>query len=93
MVCGWQSASTKNRADFDFDTRRAIAIASAAAVASSSSEALASSMPVRSITICWKLSRASRRPWLTSAWYGVYAVYHAGFSSTLRSTTGGVTVP
>ena len=48
IVCGWQSASTKNLADFDFDTRRAIAIASAAAVASSSSEALASSMPVRS---------------------------------------------
>ena len=93
IVCGWQSASTKNLADFDLDTRRAIAIASAAAVASSSSEALASSMPVRSITICWKLSRASSRPWLTSAWYGVYAVYQAGFSSTLRSTTGGVTVP
>ena len=71
MVCGWQSASTKNRADFDFDTRRAIAIASAAAVASSSSEALASSIPVKSITICWKSSRASSRPWLTSAWYGV----------------------
>ena len=52
----------KNLADFDFDTRRAIAIASAAAVASSSSEALASSMPVRSMTICWKLSRASSRP-------------------------------
>ncbi len=44
------------------------AIASAAAVASSSSEALASSMPVRSITICWKLSRASRRPWEISGW-------------------------
>ena len=62
MVCGWQSASTKNRDDFDFDTRRAIAIASAAAVASSSSEAFASSIPVRSITICWKSSRASSRP-------------------------------
>ena len=93
IVCGWQSASTKNLADLDFDTRRAIAIASAAAVASSSSEALASSIPVRSITICWKSSRASSRPWLTSAWYGVYAVYQAGFSSTFRSTTGGVTVP
>ena len=68
MVCGWQSASTKKRADFDFETRRAIAIASAAAVASSSSEALASSIPVRSMTICWKLSSASSRPWLTSAW-------------------------
>jgi len=30
-----------------------VVIASAAAVASSSSEALASSRPVRSITICW----------------------------------------
>jgi hypothetical protein len=39
--------------DFDFDMRRAMVIASAAAVASSSSEALASSRPVRSITICW----------------------------------------
>ena len=37
-------------------TRCAMAMASAAAVASSSSEALASSMPVRSTTICWKLS-------------------------------------
>ena len=53
MVCGWQSASTRNRFDSAFPTRRAIAIASAAAVASSRSEALASSMPVRSMIICW----------------------------------------
>ena len=53
MVWGWQSASTKNRSDSALPTRRAIAIASAAAVASSSSEALASSMPVRSMIICW----------------------------------------
>ena len=54
-----------------FARRRAIAIASAAAVASSSIEAFATSMPVRSSTICWKLSRASSLPWLISAWYGV----------------------
>ncbi len=49
-------------------------------------------MPVRSLTIVWKLMSASRRPWLISGWYGVYAVYHAGFSSTLRWMTGGVMV-
>ena len=62
-------------------------------MASSSSDALASSKPVSSATIVWKLSSASRRPWLISGWYGVYAVYQAGFSSTLRAITGGVTVP
>ena len=31
-------------------------------------EALAIGMPVRSLTICWKLSNASRRPWEISAW-------------------------
>ena len=45
-----------------------MAIASAAAVASSSSEALARGRPVRSATIVWKLSSASRRPWEISAW-------------------------
>ena len=40
----------------------------------------------------WKLSSASRRPWLISGWYGVYAVYHAGLSSTLRRITAGVIV-
>ena len=79
-------------------SRRAIVIASAAAVASSSSEALATSSPVSSATIVWKLSSASRRPWLISGWYGVYAVYHAGSSSTLRWMTprrdrGGVAHP
>ena len=73
-------------------SRRHIAIASAAAVASSSSDALARSMPVRSATIVWKLSSASSRPWEISGWYGVYAVYQAGFSSTLRRMTAGVTV-
>ena len=45
-------------------------IASAAAVASSSSEALARSMPVRSVTMVWKFSSASSRPWEISGWYG-----------------------
>ena len=73
--------------------RRAIAIASAAAVGSSSNDAFASSIPVRSLTIVWKLRSASRRPCEISGWYGVYAVYHDGSSSTLRWMTGGVTVP
>ena len=30
---------------------------------------------------------------LISGWYGVYAVYQLGFSSTLRWITAGVTVP
>ena len=67
-----------------------IPMASAAAVASSRREALASSIPVRSETIVWNIKSASRRPWLISAWYGVYCVYHAGFSKTLRKITGGV---
>ena len=67
--------------------------ASATAVLSSSREALAVSSPVRSVTIVWKFRRASNRPWLISGWYGVYAVYHAGLSSTLRRTTPGVMVP
>ena len=46
-------------------------MASAAAVASSSSEAFAISMPVRSVTMVWKFSSASRRPCAISAWYGV----------------------
>ena len=70
-----------------------MAIASAAAVASSSSEALAISMPVSSQIMVWKFSSASSRPCAISAWYGVYAVYQPGFSSTLRRITGGVTVP
>ena len=75
-----------------WSSRRAIAIASAAAVASSSSEALVTGSPVSSATIVWKLSSASSRPWLISGWYGVYAVYHAGSSSTLRWMTPGVIV-
>ena len=44
--------------------------------------------PVRSATIVWKLSSASSRPCEISGWYGVYAVYQAGFSRTLRRITG-----
>ncbi len=69
------------------------ATASATAVASSSSDAFATSRPVRSSTTCWKFSSASRRPCEISGWYGVYAVYQAGDSRTLRRITGGVTVP
>ena len=68
-------------------------MASAAAVASSSSDALAMSMPVRSATTVWKFSSASSRPWEISGWYGVYAVYQAGFSRMLRRMTCGVWVP
>ena len=45
-----------------------MAIASAAAVASSSSEALATGSPVRLVTMVWKLTSASSRPWAISAW-------------------------
>ena len=68
-------------------------MASAAAVASSSSEAPEVGRPVRSATMVWKLSSASSRPCEISGWYGVYAVYQAGFSRTLRRMTGGVKVP
>ena len=74
-------------------TRWHSVIASAAAVASSSIDALAIAMPVRSQTIVWKLTSASRRPCEISGWYGVYAVYQAGFSRTLRRITPGVCVP
>ena len=92
MVCGSVSASTTKRFDFDFAVRRISVIASAAAVASSSMEALAMSSPVRSATAVWKFSSASSRPCEISGWYGVYAVYQAGFSSTFRLITPGVTV-
>ncbi len=72
--------------------RRMSVIASAAAVPSSSSDALAVGRPVRSATIVWKLISASSRPCEISGWYGVYAVYQDGSSSTLRRITGGVTV-
>ena len=93
IVCGWHRSSTKN---VDRLPRWAPAksdMASAAAVPSSNSEALAIGSPVRSATTVWKLRSASRRPCAISAWYGVYCVYHPGFSSTLRWITGGVSVP
>ena len=92
MVCGWVSTSTKNVLPAFAFTRWHSAIASAAAVGSSSSDEFATSVPVRSVTIVWKFSSASSRPCEISGWYGVYAVYHAGFSSTLRRITGGVIV-
>ena len=71
-VWGKMSASTAKRGLLDERlARRSIVMASAAAVPSSSMEALAMSMPVRSETIVWKFSSASRRPWLISGWYGV----------------------
>ena len=71
MVCGWHSASTKKVSPAFGLTRRSSVIASAAAVASSSIDALARSMPVRSLTMVWKLSSASSRPCEISGWYGV----------------------
>jgi hypothetical protein len=91
IVCGWQWSATRNVAR---PSRAACTscIASAAAVASSSSEALATGSAVRSATTVWKLSRASSRPCAISAWYGVYAVYQPGFSSTFRWITAGTCV-
>ena len=65
---------------------------STTAVDSSSIDAFAVSSPVRSVTIVWKLMSASSRPCEISGWYGVYAVYQDGFSSTLRAITDGVIV-
>ena len=88
---GGTSAATKKRVAVARARRAGSSvIASAAAVASSSSDALAIAMPVRSQTIVWKLSSASSRPCEISAWYGVYAVYQAGFSRMLRRMTPGV---
>jgi hypothetical protein len=67
-------------------------MASTTAVPSSSIDAFAMSRPVSSSTMVWKLMSASSRPWLISGWYGVYAVYQLGFSSTLRLMTAGVMV-
>ena len=88
MVCGWHFGNEEN-VSLRSLSRWHIVIASAAAVASSSSEALAMSRPVRSVTMVWKFSSASRRPWEISAWYGVYCVYQPGFSKMLRWMTGG----
>ena len=93
MVCGWVSRSTK-KVCFSWPLfENAIIMASAAAVPSSSSDAFATSMPVRSVTMVWKLSSDSRRPCEISGWYGVYWVYQPGFSMMLRRMTVGVWVP
>ena len=67
-------------------------MASAAAVPSSRSDAFATSIPVKSMTMVWKFNKASKRPCAISAWYGVYAVYHPGFSNTFRRITLGTSV-
>jgi len=90
-VCGRQSASARKTCPF-LVARRAKVMASAAAVASSSIDAPAQGSAVRSATMVWKFSSASSRPCDISGWYGVYAVYQAGFSSTLRRITAGVMV-
>ena len=71
IVWGWVSASTKKAGAGCLVDRRISVIASAAAVDSSSMDAPAISIPVRSVTIVWKLRSASSRPWLISGWYGV----------------------
>jgi hypothetical protein len=92
IVCGWHwSDTSRARRSSEALNDSIMCIASAAAVASSSNDAFATSSAVRSLTTVWKLRSASRRPCETSAWYGVYCVYQAGFSSTLRRMTGGVT--
>jgi hypothetical protein len=91
-VCGRQPASARKIRPFPA-ARRASVIASAAADASSSSDAPATGSPVRSATMVWKFSSASSRPCEISGWYGVYAVYQPGFSSTFLRITAGVMVP
>ncbi len=61
----------RTRGSWLFDDRRASVIASATAVPSSSIDAFAVVSPVRSVTMVWKFSSASSRPWLISGWYGV----------------------
>ena len=68
MVCGWQARETTKTLLLLLTVRIAKVMASAAAVASSSMEALAMSIAVRSVTMVWKFTSASMRPWLISAW-------------------------
>ena len=73
MVCGRQSASRTvlaPAADLFLLARRMRSTASATAVASSRRDALATGSAVRSWTMVWKFSSASRRPWEISGWYG-----------------------
>ena len=72
QVCGKTPSDTTNRltpalAAFRLRALKSMVMASAAAVASSSKLALANSMPVKSQTMVWKLSSASRRPCAISA--------------------------
>ncbi len=71
LVAGSASASTRKTFPLRFAVRRASISASAAEVASSRVEALETSIPVRSQTMVWKVSSASRRPCEISGWYGV----------------------
>ena len=66
FVLSWLGQLVTEWQVFTDDARSAIAMASAAAVPSSSSEALATSRPVRSQIMVWKLNSASSRPWLIS---------------------------
>ncbi len=68
MVCGCTSPDTTKALPLAFTERLASVMASAAAVASSSMDALAMAMPVRSVTMVWKLTSASMRPCEISAW-------------------------
>ncbi len=63
-----RSESTRRRLPGTRLARRESNIASATAVASSSMDAPATGSPLRSATIVWKLSSASRRPWEISGW-------------------------
>jgi hypothetical protein len=69
-VAAWSTSTTSAPGVGEALARHAPAQldASAAAVASSSSDAPASSVPVRSVTMVWKTSSASSRPWLISGW-------------------------
>ena len=71
IVCGSTSEATAKTFEGWLPERRHSVIASAAAVASSSIDALAICIAVRSQTIVWKLTSASRRPCEISGWYGV----------------------
>ena len=71
-VCGNISSETKNLTTPALTAARSLtanksARASAAEVLSSKSEAFASSIPVKSVTMVWKFSSASKRPWAISA--------------------------
>ena len=68
MVCGSAFASTTNGPVAFLLPRRTNVIASAAADPSSSSDAFAVGRPVRSPTMVWKFSSASRRPCEISGW-------------------------